>query len=335
MKKSLEAIINKLLAKVEIAPLYDPVPLEPEVGPGEVEQKGGGRPGERGCGYSVVGMGDPNYLWGGREPGSYNSTVNHSIAYGDCPLCRGSSPPAFCACIAAYSNPCYNWHWSNGTGGLNPDQTRPTWDPPAYSSYPSQCPSREELEGPGYSEEEWMGNPETLTGQRYRWWAWDYLTKIRHSDGTWSPGQYSPLNDSISGYGSENPLDPEALASTNPRITMRQLWAQFESMTSRRPTLMQRKILESGCNGNPGQQTGSCCIPGVGLGGNECVPGLSPEDCAARGGGWSSQSCSERGDGNCSPSKINVDSNEQALVQELMKKAKSQLLKRLKESRTR
>jgi len=264
MKESLESILNKLIAKVQLAPLYDPVPLEPETGPSEVVQKGGGRAGERGCGYSVVGMGDPNYLWGGREPGSYNSTVNHSIAYAECPLCTGSSPPAICACIAAYSNPCYNWHWSNGVGGLNRDtQTWPTWDPPAYSSYPPGCPSQEELGGPGYTEEEWIGNPETLTGQRYRWFAWDYLTRIRHPDGSWSPSQHTPLGyDTIWGYGQANPFDPEAYASSIPRITMRQLWEEFFSgiYGQYRPTLLQRKMLESGCNGNPIQQVrGSCC----------------------------------------------------------------------------
>jgi hypothetical protein len=261
MKESLESILNKLIAKVELAPLYDPVPLEPELGPGEVAQKGGGRPGERGCGYSLVGMGDPNYLWGGRERGSYNSTVNHTAAYANCPLCRGSSPPAFCACIAAYSNPCYNWHWSGGSAptAAHPDST---WEPPAYSSYPPGCPSLEELKGPGYTEEEWIGNPETLTGQRYRWFAWDYLTRIRHPDGSWTPGQPSPLNDSIWGYGSENPFDPEAYVDVPQRITMRQLWEEWFSgfYGTMRPTLMERKMLESGCNGNPAQQVrGSCC----------------------------------------------------------------------------
>jgi hypothetical protein len=31
MKRSIESILNKLIAKVELAPLYDPVPLEPGV----------------------------------------------------------------------------------------------------------------------------------------------------------------------------------------------------------------------------------------------------------------------------------------------------------------
>jgi len=263
MKESLESILNKLIAKVELAPLYDPVPLEPEVGPGEVAQKGGGRPGERGCGYSIVGFNDPNHLMGNGPNDQFNDRGPSNSPYSECELCKGDAPPAICACIAAYHNPCYNWHWSNGYGTFNRDtQTWPTWDPPAYSSYPPGCPSAQELEGPGYTEEEWIGNPETLTGQRYRWFAWDYLTRIRQPDGTWLPGQLSPLNDSLWGYGSENPFDPEAYADRVLRITMRQLWAQFFTggYGGYRPTLMQRKILESGCRGNPAQQVrGSCC----------------------------------------------------------------------------
>jgi len=309
MKRSLESILNKLIAKVELAPLYDPVPLEPEVGPGEVAQKGGGRPGERGCGYSVVGMGDPNYLWGGREPGSYNSTVNHNGTYLECPLCKGSSPPAFCACLAAYSNPCYNWHWSAGRPptAAHPDST---WDPPAYSSYPPGCPSQEELEGPGYTEEEWIGNPETLTGQRYRWFAWDYLTRIRHPDGGWSPGQLSPLADSIWGYGEANPFDPEAYASRIPRITMRQLWEEFFSggYGGYRPTLRQRKMLESGCNGNPGEQTGACCSPDGEFGGFRCSQTYGHE---CQGTFHSGKTCADIGGDNCGSAMNPIQQNDQ------------------------
>jgi hypothetical protein len=43
---------------------------------------------------------------------------------------------------------------------------------------------------------------------------------------------------------------------------MRQLWEEWFSgfYGTMRPTLMERKILESGCNGRPAQQVrGSCC----------------------------------------------------------------------------
>ena len=277
MKKSIESILNKLIAKVELAPLYDPVPLEP--GANEVVQRGGGGSrGEEGCGYSVIGMGDPNYMWGGRERGSYNSTVTHTRNYLDCPLCSGDTPPAFCACIAAYSNPCYNWHWSRGgpPTAAHPDST---WDPPAYSSYPPGCPSREELEGPGYTQEEWVGDPATLSGQRYRWAAWNYLTRIRLPDGGWRPGQEAPGIESIWGYGSENPFDPNVVVFRGPpSVTMGQLWDQwFTRYGDNIPTLYQRKLLESGCAGVPGQ-SGSCCtFPD--FGGAQCEEVGSPDAC--------------------------------------------------------
>ena len=263
MERSLESILNKLIAKVELAPLYDPVPLEP--GDSEVAPpKGGGGNGGRGteaCGYSRVGFNHPGFLWGDGPNDQRNNRGSTNFPYSECSICTGSAPLAICACISAYYNPCYNWHWSNGhyPTAAHPDST---WEPPAYPSYPPGCPSAQQLSGPGYTEEEWIGNPETLTGQRYRWFAWDYLTRIRHPDGSWTRGQPSPLNDSIWGYGSENPFDPEAYVDVPQRITMRQLWEQWFSgfYGTMRPTLMERKMLESGCNGNPAQQVrGSCC----------------------------------------------------------------------------
>jgi hypothetical protein len=261
MKGSLESILNKLIAKVELAPLYDPVPLEP--GDSEIARpKGGGGNGGRGtegCGYSRVGFNDLNYMWGNgpTQDDQRNARASTNFPYGECDLCRGDAPPAICACISAYHNPCYNWHWSNGfyPTAAHPDST---WEPPAYPSYPPGCPSAQELDGPGYTEEEWIGNPETLSGQRYRWFAWPYLTRTKNPNGSWANGQLSPLDDSIEGfYGSEhpNPLDPND-------VTMRQIWAEFfrGGYGGYRPTLMQRKILESGCRGNPIEQVrGSCC----------------------------------------------------------------------------
>lgn len=281
MKRSIESILNKLIAKVELAPLYDPVPLEP--GASEVIQKGGGgRRGEEGCGYSV-GWGDLNSIWGGPNGhinGRNQYTPSNPTRYSDCALCSGGTPPAFCACIAAYNNPCYNWHWSNGVGGLNSDQTWPTWDPPAYSSYPPGCPSREELEGPGYTQEEWVGDPATLSGQRYRWYAWDYLTRIRLPDGNWRPGQEAPGIESIWGYGSENPFDPNVVVYRGPpSVTMGQLWAYWFTIGNHDiiPTLYQRKLLESGCAGVPGQ-SGSCCtFPD--FGNAQCREVSSAGDC--------------------------------------------------------
>ena len=311
MKKSIESILNKLIAKVELAPLYDPVPLEP--GANEVIQKGGGGGrGTEGCGYSVIGMGDPNHMWGGPNSpstGRYNSTVNHTTRYSDCPLCNGGTPPAFCACIAAYSNPCYNWHWSRGhyPTAAHPDST---WEPPAYSSYPPGCPSREELEGPGYTQEEWVGDPATLSGQRYRWSAWDYLTRIRLPDGNWRPGQEAPGIESIWGYGSENPFDPNVVVFRGPpSVTMGQLWAYWFTIGNHDiiPTLYQRKLLESGCAGVPGQ-SGSCCTFDD-FGGAQCREVSSAGDCDGvfTGGG----SCS--GDNPCGNLMPNpIQQNDQA-----------------------
>jgi hypothetical protein len=107
---------------------------------------------------------------------------------------------------------------------MNPDMTYPTWDPPAYP-YPQGCENAEMLDGPGYSEEEWFGNPETLSGQRYRWLVWSYLTRTINSDGTWTPGQYEPLGNAAWNYGNADPLDPESWnTQTVPRQQMREYW---------------------------------------------------------------------------------------------------------------
>ena len=311
MKRSLESILNKLIAKVELAPLYDPVPLEP--GDSEVAPKGGGGNGGRGteaCGYSRVGFNDYSYMWGNND-GGRNPRGSSNFPYWECPICTGSAPPAICACISAYYNPCYNWHWSNGKGGLNRDNTWPTWDPPAYSSYPPGCPSAQELEGPGYTEEEWIGDPETLSGQRYRWFAWDYLTRIRNPDGSWTLGQLSPLDDSITGFhGSENPLDPDSYSSIIDRVTMRQVWAEFfrGGYGGYRPNLLQRKILESGCRGNPGDQTGACCSPDGEFGGFRCSQTYGPQ---CQGTFHSGKTCADIGGDNCGSAMNPIQQNDQ------------------------
>ena len=279
MKRSIENQIRKLLAVKNPEPtaLYEPAPMENESAVESITPKGGGGRGTEGCGYSRIGMSDPNYLWGGSQPGSYNlgSPLDPPSS---CPLCNGGTPPAFCACMAAYHNPCYNWHWSRGgpPTAAHPDST---WDPPAYSSYPPGCPSREELEGPGYTQEEWVGDPATLSGQRYRWAAWSYLTRIRLPDGSWRPGQEAPGVESLYGYGSENPFDPNAVVYRGPpTMTMGQLWAYWYTINyDRIPTLYERKLLESGCFGVPGQ-SGSCCtFPD--FGGAECREVSSAGDC--------------------------------------------------------
>ena len=51
----------------------------------------------------------------------------------------------------------------------------------------------------------------------------------------------------------------------------------------------------------PPEDVGACCLPGVGLGGNECAGNIMKDACESQGGTfYPNQSCEEIGNGNCS-----------------------------------
>jgi hypothetical protein len=277
MKRSIEDKIRKLLAvkKPEPTALYEPAPMENESAVESITPKGGGGRGTEGCDYSS-GAGD-SYFYGGRDPNNAATTFFTPYdfpPYADCAVCNGGAPPAFCACIAAYRNPCYNWHWSTGDppGVDHPDST---WEPPAYPSYPPGCPSREELTAPGYTVEEWVGNPETLSGQRYIWGNWNWISRVQRPDGSFDfPNHVDGALEFVFNCGPEpvrhpdyDPLDPDSVcgyAADGQRIYMRDAYAFWfaanPSYVGRIPSLLQRRMMEMGCYGVPFvRSTGSCC----------------------------------------------------------------------------
>ena len=307
MKESLESKLNRIVARNAPTRL-DVVPTAiTELSPStelanntETKQNGNEPDGFKTCSYSNQGVGDPSYWCGHQDKTPNQRQIYDMYGTGDlrglCPTCRGGGDdPSICKCLAAYTNVCYNWHYSNGTGQMNPDMTYPTWDPPAYP-YPQGCENAEMLDGAGYFQEEGIGNPETLTGERYRWMVWSYLTRTTNSDGTWTPGRWEVLPYEFFNYGNANPLDPESWnTQTVPRQQMRdawRLWLQGGGYDNAEiPTLLQRKTLEAGCWGIIGANSGSSCEPGPIGEGNICkdnqpagTPGYSVQNCLERFG---------------------------------------------------
>ena len=300
MKRSIQDQIRKLLAvkKPEPTALYEPAPMENESAVESITPKGGGNRGTEGCDYSS-GAGDSG-LYGGRDPNNEATTTFVAYdrnAYGGCPVCNGGAPPAFCACIAAYNNPCYNWHWSKHwtDNYYPPPSNRPerTWEPPAYPSYPPGCPSREELTAPGYTVEEWVGNPETLSGQRYIWGNWNWISRVQRPDGSFEfPNHVDPAIEFPFNCGPDpvrnpdyDPLDPDSVCGyvDGQRIYMRDVYAFWfsanPSYVGMIPSLLERRKMEMGCYGVPFvRSTGSCCtFPD--FGGAECRDVQSASAC--------------------------------------------------------
>jgi len=127
------------------------------------------------------------------------------------------------------------------------------------------------MDGPGYTEEEWVGNPETLSGERYIWNSWAWLT--RTADGKLGEydfdGLYNWPGDPETDGGSNpnfHPLDPDSLWSTDidgRRWYMRDIWAYWfgpNGGATFYPTLRERRMKEMGCFGIPLLRTnGACC----------------------------------------------------------------------------
>jgi len=139
---------------------------------------------------------------------------------------------------------------------------------------PEGCPSIEQMDGPGYTVEEWVGNPETLSGQRYIWGNWNWISRVQRPDGSFDfPNHVDPAIEFPFNCGPDSvrnpdydPLDPNSVCGyvDGQRIYMRDAYAFWfsanPSYVGMIPSLLQRRMMEMGCYGVPFvRSTGSCC----------------------------------------------------------------------------
>jgi hypothetical protein len=284
----LEDQIRKLIAfkKPEPTALYEPTPMVDEPIVDSIKPKGGsGLRGAETCSY-----------WDG---GSWAWPM---VANPMCKICD-TNPQPFCDCLRAYNNPCYREYipWRH-----HPDPQPPTL-PPAFPNMPEGCPSIEQMDGPGYTEEEWVGNPETLSGERYIWNSWAWLT--RTADGKLGEydfhGLYNWPGDPETDGGSNpnfHPLDPDSLWGTidGRRWYMRDIWAYWfgpNGGATFYPTLRERRMKEMGCFGIPLLRTnGACCAPAGEFGGFTCSSTTSNQ---CNGTFYPGRNCADIGGDNC------------------------------------